>query len=148
MNELASATQTNRGKRPARPLAIWAFVILIGSTLVVFLGWVVFQSSYGNRAAAVFKVLHTSIRNGDSMTKVLSTVGPGNIMDDNSLPAKLVLLRPNRYTDGVEDADTFLRYEFDTGRSSLIVFLQFRNGKLINHVPSEYAELPTVTALR
>jgi hypothetical protein len=42
-----------------------------------------------------------------------------------------------RFADGIRDIDTFVLYGY--GKCS-VIWLQFRDGQLINHVPDEYAK--------
>ncbi len=45
--------------------------------------------------------------------------------------------QPEYYSDGVEDRDTFLRWRIANG---CILQLQFRDGRLVNHVPESYVQ--------
>lgn len=138
MCNMTDPSPTRRRKR-----ALLAAMVLIAVAVLIvlpFLSW-----HFGFLAAmhyrltgdqeSLYKVMHKYIRSGDSVAKVESLLGSGN----RDHPAELVAFAqsmsrrlPQSYPDGVQTGDVFI------GWSGM--WLQFRDGRLINHVPEEFEE--------
>ena len=138
MGNVTSPSPKPRKKRVVlAALVVTAIVVMIA---VPLLSW-----HFGFLAAmhyrltgdqeSLYKVMHKYIRSGDSVAKVESLLGSGN----RDHPAELVAFAqsmsrrlPQSYPDGVQTGDVFI------GWSGM--WLQFRDGRLINHVPEEFEE--------
>lgn len=82
--------------------------------------------------ASLSEVLQNSIRDGDTLKKVESLLGPGQRDESGRIrkgTAAIVARNPTSMPDGLENGDDFIGYK--TGKSSWI-FVQLRNGSLIN----------------
>jgi hypothetical protein len=90
-----------------------------------------------------YKILRTEIRNGDPREKVQQLLGPGEANADCSW----AINQAESCAEGYQNQDTFLVYEVKGPGSTVIVFKQFRDGRLVNHVPEDYAQWPNVTML-
>lgn len=97
----------------------------------------------------LYAVLHEDVKAGDSIERVQELLGKGQAADepDRLLEAtrKLAEMHPVGYPDGVQEGDVFLGYPI--GKRS-ILYLQFRNGKLVNHIPDHFAEYEPATVLQ
>lgn len=75
-------------------------------------------------------------------------LGPGHDHEvENALEAfkKLAAKNPAQWPDGFRDDDRIVGFDFDDLST---LWLQFRNGKLINHNPGDFAEYePMVSAI-
>ncbi len=93
-------------------------------------------------AESFFQTLHKQIKNGDSLDRVQSLLGPGTAPAD--MPRVIAAARkaanraPARFMQGVGDNDQFLGWRY--GKRSM-GYLQFRDGSLINFDPKAYADL-------
>ena len=87
---------------------------------------------------SLFKVMHESVRAGDSLEQVHKLLGPGQEADQRSREAVRKLARkcPDKYPDGVTEGDQILVWPM--GQDAAMQ-LAFRDGKLLNHNPSDYA---------
>jgi hypothetical protein len=94
-------------------------------------------------------VMHDSVRTGESVEKVQGLLGAGqDVQGKKSLEPmkKMAAKDPSRWPDGVKDDDRVIEYPIDDGAT---LWLQFRNGKLINHNPGDFAKYePLVKAVR
>ena len=89
----------------------------------------------------LYSVLHTNIERGSTVPDVEKLLGPETPVTDGveSLRTRvkqLAVRYPEPYPDGVHETDTFL--DWPAGEDS--VTLQFRNGWLMNHNPSQFAQ--------
>jgi hypothetical protein len=89
----------------------------------------------------LYSVLHTNIERGSTVPDIEKLLGPGAPVTDGveSLRTRvkqLAVRYPELYPDGVHETDTFL--DWPAGEDS--VTLQFRNGWLMNHNPSQFAQ--------
>jgi hypothetical protein len=134
------------GRRRRRQFSLLALLVGVGIVGVVLAGWRIHHQRQGkHRHHILLENLHESIRNGDSIEKVRSLLGPGELVQDASLPIRTIEAHPDHYPDGVEPGDVFLLFE---PRIRDWVYLQFRNDRLVNHRPAdfaEYSEVPTQT---
>ena len=85
-------------------------------------------------------LLSTRIRPGDSLERVVSILGPGELDGGRALEVKLWWqsspdFLPGKYPDGFEKNDVMIHYK---AGPVLSYALQFRNGKLVNHNPEHY----------
>jgi hypothetical protein len=97
---------------------------------------------------SLYAVMHESVRTGDSVEKVQGLLGAGqNDEGQKALEAtkKMAAKNPSGWPDGVRDDDKMIGFPFDDG---ITLWLQFRNGKLVNHNPSDFTKYePTVNAV-
>ena len=125
-----------------RQFSLLALLIGIGIVGMVLGGWRIYHQRQGKyRHRMLLERLHKSIRNGDSIAKVRSLLGPGELVQDASLPIRIVQAHPDLSPLGFKPGDVFLRYE---PRIRDWVFLQFRKGCLVNHRPADFAQYPEV----
>lgn len=85
------------------------------------------------------EVLQHSLREGDSVAKIESLLGPGNSDETGRIltaSAAIITKNPAALPAGLEQNDEFLGYK--SGSSSW-VYLQLREGRLINFNPADYA---------
>jgi hypothetical protein len=88
-------------------------------------------------------LLATRISPGDTLNYVETLLGAGSklTMTERDSAAAAVLRwqkdQPEYYADGVEDRDEFLRWPIE---KECTLQLQFRDGRLINHVPESYVQ--------
>ena len=112
------------------------------------------QPAVTNDAAAAYRsnpngkdlyaVLNKMVQNGDTIEKVRGLLGPGEPGDEQLVETteRFAAKHPGSYPQGVQRTDTLIGYQVD---SSIRIFLQFRDGKLINHSPSDFAEYQPMT---
>ena len=89
---------------------------------------------------ALYAVMHDSVRTRDSVEKVQGLLGAGqNDEGEKALEAtkKMVAKKPSAWPDGVRDDDRMIGYPFGDGTT---LWLQFRDGKLVNHNPGDFAK--------
>jgi hypothetical protein len=89
----------------------------------------------------LYSVLHTDVEPGSAVQDVENLLGTGVPVTAGveSLRARLkqqAIRYPELYRDGIHETDTFLNWP--AGEDS--VTLQFRNGWLMNHDPSQFAQ--------
>ena len=89
---------------------------------------------------SLYAVMHDSVREGDSLAKVERLLGRG--LEDGQKEALKVskgfaAKDPAKWPDGVNDDDWMVGFRF--GELSTL-WLQFRDGKLVNHNPADYAK--------
>ena len=78
----------------------------------------------------------TAIRNGDGIDTVREVLGPGQEPEDTSWITDKIQSHPDGYRDGLKNGDRFLLYELQHGRGcTVMVYVQFRNERLVNHSP-------------
>jgi hypothetical protein len=85
-------------------------------------------------------VLHDSVRTGDSVEKVEGLLGAGeDAVDTGPVEAmrQFAARDPSHWTDGVKDDDRVIGFSINDGQ---VLWLQFRNGKLINHNPGDFTK--------
>lgn len=89
---------------------------------------------------SLYAVMHDSVRTGDSVEKVQGLLGTGqNDEGQRALQAtkKMAAKNPSGWPEGVRDDDKMIGYSFGDGST---LWLQFRNGKLVNHNPSDFVK--------
>jgi hypothetical protein len=89
----------------------------------------------------LYSVLHTEVEPGSAVQDVEKLLGAGVPVTDGVEAVRaglkqLAIRYHEHYPDGVYETDTFL--EWPAGEDS--VTLQFRNGWLMNHDPSQFAQ--------
>jgi len=99
-------------------------------------------------AESLYATLHKDIKPGDSIERVEELLGIG---EPPRNPEKLVAVTqkfaqrsPQSYPDGVRDGDVFLGYR--GGNQTL--YLQFREGRLINFNAKDFEQIPELTGVR
>lgn len=128
----------------ARSQARTLLILSIGIMLITAASGCTASAHYREHqdAESFFEALHKEIKPGDSRARVQQLLGPGVAPADKApvlaATRKLAEQNPARVPDGVRDTDEFLGYRY--GRRS-IGFLQFRDGKLVNFSPRDYANL-------
>lgn len=136
-----SASGTYRSRLRLRTLlAGIAVVAVVVGAWALIRTWCAWNYSH----LVIFETLHERIENGDSVDDVQRLLGPGEPVSDPSLPARIAEAYPDRYPQGVEQGDRFLLYKLRTG---LLVYLQFRDRRLVNHVAEDYAQYPSSPTL-
>ena len=89
---------------------------------------------------SLYAVLYEYVEPGCSTERIEQLLGPPVLTHDKeklrSVTKKFVEKFPDMYPDGIKDMDTFVSYPIDGGSLNL----QFRNGRLINHLPDEFRE--------
>ncbi len=101
------------------------------------------QARVPHSLESVSHVLATRISPGDTLNHVETLLGAGSklTMTERDTAAAAVLRwqkdQPEYYADGVEDRDMFVRWPISDG---CILQLQFRDGRLVNHVPESYVQ--------
>jgi len=97
---------------------------------------------------SLFAVMHDSIRPGDSIVKVEHLLGRGlTVGQKDALQAakNMEAKNPANWPDGVNDDDWVIGFRY--GELSTL-WLQFRDGRLVNHDPKDYAKYePMVSAV-
>jgi len=96
---------------------------------------------------SLFKVMHESVRAGESIEQAQKLLGPGQEANQEAREAVRKLARkcPDKYPDGVTEGDQILAWPM--GQDGAIL-LEFRDGKLLNHNPSDYvAYKPMISAV-
>ncbi len=91
---------------------------------------------------SLYAVLYSQIINGCSVDEVQQLLGQDNpSMSERGSSAirKLAERSPNNFPDGFQVDDHVIAY---TTNEDFIVFLQFRNGQLINYNPGEFSKIP------
>lgn len=97
---------------------------------------------------SLYAVLHDSVRTGDSVEKVEGLLGAGQDgqgKNPNEAMKKMAAKNPSGWPDGVKDDDRMIAYPFDGG---VILWLQFRNGKLINYNPADFTKYQPINSVR
>ncbi len=93
----------------------------------------------------MFAVLHEQIKPGNTLEHVENLLGKGTPPKDQAklvrVLQKMAQVRPQGYPEGIQENDPFAGFSFNGSHSS-IVYLQFRNGKLINFDPKEFSKAP------
>src|SRR5438128_947362 len=85
--------------------------------------------------------LNQEVTDGASIGRVQQLLGPGwEVRDDEQrrlvLVTRQIASRTNTYPAGTQDDDRFVGYPSKDGGT---LYLQFRNGKLINFNPDDFA---------
>lgn len=94
---------------------------------------------------SLFAVLSQQVTNGDSIEHIRELLGPSSPLSGSDKDraannfAQLTQQRPQVFTEGVAGDDAFLAYRGGT----LVVPLQFRNGRLVNFDPRQFEKLPS-----
>jgi hypothetical protein len=90
---------------------------------------------------SLYAILHNEIKPGDSIERVQELLGSGEppSQPERILSAmkKLCLKHPDGCPDGVQENDIFIGYPIRDGGT---LYLQFRDGRLVNHVAEDYTE--------
>jgi hypothetical protein len=82
-----------------------------------------------------WSTMHTTIRNGDSIDDLQRHFGPGRILEPDEVPEWL-LGNAHGWPDGFRDGDQFCQWDIEDST----LHFQFREGRLINHNPADYAD--------
>ena len=89
---------------------------------------------------SLYAVMHDSVRPGDSVEKVQELLGAGQNDEGRKCieaTKRIAAKNPSACPDGVRDDDVMIGFPFGELGS---LWLQFRNGKLVNHNPAEFAK--------
>jgi len=127
-------------------------VVLVSGT-VLFALFVVLNPALRYRwrhdGASLYKVLYNQLKDGDSREEVERLLGLGTPAAN---PARLLSAnrefarrRPASYPDGAKDGDTFLGHRVGGGS---MLYLEFRDGRLVNHIPSDFREYHKAVLIR
>lgn len=91
--------------------------------------------------------LYTQVKPGDSLSRVQALLGDGTAATNREKFVRVMNAvtnkNPQAYSDGIEDQDQFIGFT-GRGQPEMTVFLQFRNGRLINFQPSDFEKVPRV----
>ncbi len=101
---------------------------------------------YTHSGNCLYSALYHGVRNGDTTEEIENFLGPGRAADSEKLikvTKKMAQRNPAGWTHGVEDGDTFLGFPLPNGE----LFLQFRNGTLINFDPNDFAKCESVSVI-
>lgn len=99
---------------------------------------------------SLYEVLSTKIANGDSLTAIEAILGPSQPTAGDAYERAMRAIQsfaadsPDRYPDGVHDSDVLVEYPM---ASCGAVILQIRDGRLVNHIPADFADGPAFSAL-
>jgi len=91
---------------------------------------------------SLYAVLCGQVENGCSIDEIHRSLGQEDLsMSErgNSIVKKLAEKTPSSFPNGFQVDDQVLAY---TTSEDFTVFLQFRNGHLINHNPAEFKKMP------
>jgi len=97
----------------------------------------IYRYTHGGRS--LYSALYHGARNGDTTEEIENLLGPGRKADSAKIigvTKKMIQKNPAGWPDGVEDSDTFLGFTLPGGE----LFLQFRDGALINFNPDDFAK--------
>ena len=90
-----------------------------------------------------YTLMNGSIRIGMSVAEVEEMLGPGELLSGEARDQQLdwtsrfAARRPHTFPDGAQPGDQFIVYPLRGGATQ---HLQFREGRLINHLPEHFAE--------
>ncbi len=94
---------------------------------------------------SLFAVLHSKIKAADGLERVESLLGKGSPPKSQvklvKVLQKMAQVRPQGYPDGIKEDDQFVGFDGPNGST---IYLQFRDGKLINFDPKEFSRPPDV----
>lgn len=97
---------------------------------------------------SLYRLLHDDIRSGQRLEEVRSRLGPGNIPCDQErvreVHLRMLTKAPQSFPYGVKDTDRYVDWQFDGGPW---ITLQFRDNRLVNHLPQEFSEYKPFTAV-
>ena len=94
----------------------------------------------------LYSTLYHGVQNGDTIEQVENLLGPGKKANAElngrlySVTKKFAAKNPSGYPDGCEENDEFLGFRLLGGE----LYLQFRNGVLINFDPAEFEKYEEV----
>lgn len=90
----------------------------------------------------LYSTLKNGVKNGDTIEQVENLLGPGQKADAKiySVSKKFAAINPSGYPEGCEEDDEFLGFRLPGEQ----LYLQFRNGVLINFDPAEFEEYTEV----
>jgi len=97
----------------------------------------VYRYTHGGRS--LYWTLYHGVRNGDTTEEIENLLGSGRKADSAKIirvTKKMAQKYPAGYPHSVEDSDTFLGFLLPGGE----LFLQFRDGELINFDPNDFAK--------
>jgi hypothetical protein len=95
-------------------------------------------------AKSIRYLLSRRIKTGDSLERVVSLLGPGELDDGSNLAYKMEwqagphdnqYVVPALYPDGFREGDLFINF---VAKPYNPYALQFRNGRLVNHDPTQF----------
>ncbi len=141
VNEMQETMPDDTQKRGDRRVILLSlvfilFVVAIGYAFphgrLAFNGWRF--RHYGGKDA--FLYVYQSLMNEESIEKIQGLLGPGRPNDDpkyRSLCAKVYAANPASAPSGIIESDILLGYS----AAGTTIHFQFRDGKLINHTPTD-----------
>ena len=120
---------------------------LVTGIALVLAGYVAYERWRSATAPHLrfYRVLHDSVKNGDSSDSIQALLGPGAEADQADRTLFLKAVSTATLPDGYLADDQLLVYKL--GDISTLVYLQFRGGKLINHDPQEFATFQPPTSI-
>jgi len=149
--DMADESADNAGKRR---VIIW-LVVAVAMTLVI-IGLFTYICTTGRLAGLMYRytldgkwlysALYHGAENGDSIHEIESLLGRGRMADTKKLLGaieKIAQQNPSAYPHGCQDTDTFLGFTLSSGE----LFLQFRNGALINFNRNDFAKYDASTSI-
>ena len=144
-------------KDTARPMkqrtTIWLMLGVVLTLAVILL--FSYACTTGQLSALVYRYTHSGkwlysalyhgVNKGDTIEQVESLLGPGRTAGSAriiNVSKKFAQSTPALWPDGVDDGDIFLGFLEHDGE----LFLQFRDGVLVNFDPNEYSEYDEIIA--
>jgi len=127
-------------KRPTTILLILIGVVvtiafIVISAYVCETGW--FSAAvyrYTGSGRWLYSALYHGVQNGNTIEQVEKLLGPGKQASDNVRKAVKKLAQRHQQSDGYEESDQVLGFPLPGGQ----LYLQFRNGVLINFEPTDF----------
>lgn len=151
---LCNMADENANNRKSRQTIIWLAcgVALVLAVVILFayacttgqLSGMLYRYTHGGKW--LYSALYHGLRNGDTREQVEDLLGPGRKTDSAKIvevTKKIAGSNPAGYPHGVEDTDTFLGFLLPGGE----LFLQFRDGVLINFDPDDFAKYESVRTI-
>ncbi|MCX7425870.1 MAG: hypothetical protein NTW96_09670 [Planctomycetia bacterium] len=137
MNAPASETAPRRRQRRWYQYSL-ATLLVVVTLVAVLLSTYHTYVKLNEPATSVFlRKWGSEIYNGESIDRVQAVLGPARAPEDTSWIVDHIRSDPDSYPDGLEKGDRFILYEVPHGRThTMTVYVQFRNDRLVNHVPS------------
>lgn len=97
---------------------------------------------------SLYAVMHDSVRTGDPVERVQGLLGAGENDEGKKVleaTKKMAAKNPSAWPHGARDDDKMIGYPFGDGAT---LWLQFRDGKLVNHNPGDFAKYePMISAV-
>jgi hypothetical protein len=102
-----------------------------------------------NDGKSLYATLHKQIKSGNTIEEVQKLLGSGKPPGE---PDKLLAAMKKAaaryleiYPDGIQEDDVFVGYSIG---KRVTLYLQFRDGRLVNHMPERYAKYEPVELIR